>query len=340
MTQTEFIETIGQAAQADMKRTGILASLTVAQACLESNWGKSGLATKGKNLFGIKGKGPAGSITMPTYEWERGQKIKINAAFRKYNTWAESIADHSALFLRLSRYKNLIGEKDYKRACQKVQQDGYATDPKYAANLISMIEKYKLYRFDQASASSGTPPSSTTLRLNSRGDDVKSLQEKLNKLGFSVGTADGIFGRKTEEALRAFQKANNPPLSIDGICGPATKALLEKTVTASKPGTAIGTVTDSKEPTCRIVVNGEKLDAPGIIRDNLSYLPVRAMGNAAGVAVGFCNGKATLGKGTLDTTIIIGEIGYAQAREIAQVLGYNLEWKQATREAVFTKGKR
>lgn len=221
-----------------------------------------------------------------------------------------------------------------------MQQDGYATDPKYAANLISMIEKYKLYRFDQASTSSGTPPSSTTLRLNSRGDDVKSLQEKLNKLGFSVGAADGIFGRKTEEALRAFQKANNPPLAIDGICGPATKALLEKTVTVSRPGTSVGTVTDSKKPTCRIVVNGARLDAPGIIRDNLSYLPVRAMGNAAGVAVGFCNGKATLGKGTLDTTIIIGEIGYAQAREIAQVLGYNLEWKQATREVIFTKGKR
>ncbi|MED4727212.1 glucosaminidase domain-containing protein [Aneurinibacillus migulanus] len=339
MTQNEFIEAIGQAAQTDMKRTGILASLTVAQACLESNWGNSGLAIKGKNLFGVKGKGPAGSITMPTYEWERGQKIKINAAFRKYNTWAESIADRSALFLRLPRYKNLIGEKDYKRACQKVQQDGYATDPQYATKLISMIEKYKLYRFDQASASGGTT-SSTTLRLNSRSDAVKSLQEKLNKLGFSVGAADGIFGRKTEEALRAFQKANNPPLAIDGICGPATKALLEKNVTVSKPGTAVGTMTDSKEPTCRIVVNGAKLDAPGIIRDNLSYLPVRAMGNAVGVAVGFCNGKATLGKGTLETTIVIGETGYAQSREIAEVLGYILEWKQATREVIFTKGKR
>ena len=339
MTQNEFIEAIGQAAQVDMKRTGILASLTVAQACLESTWGKSGLAIKGKNLFGIKGKGPAGSITMPTYEWERGQKIKINAEFRKYNTWAESIADHSALFLRLPRYKNLIGEKDYKRACQKVQQDGYATDPDYTKKLIRLIEKYKLYRFDQASPSSGTT-SPTTLRLNSRGADVKSLQEKLNKLGFSVGAVDGIFGRKTEEALRAFQKANNPPLAIDGVCGPATKALLEKTVTVSRPGTLVGTVTDSKEPTCRIVVNGAKLDALGIIRENLSYLPVRAIGNAAGVAVGFCNGKATLGKGTLDTTIIIGETGYAQAREIAQVLGYNLEWCQENRQVTLTIGKR
>lgn len=90
----------------------------------------------------------------------------------------------------------------------------------------------------------------------------------------------------------------------------------------------------------RIVVNGAKLDAPGIIRDNLSHLPVRAIGNAAGVAVGFCNGKATLGKGVLETTIIIGETGYAQSGQIAEVPGYNLEWKQATREVVCTKGKR
>ncbi|NMF01449.1 glycoside hydrolase family 25 protein [Aneurinibacillus aneurinilyticus] len=117
-------------------------------------------------------------------------------------------------------------------------------------------------------------------------------------------------------------------------------ATLISSKNVSKPSTAVGTVTDGKESACRIVVNGAKLDAPGIIRDNLSYLPVRAIGNAAGVAVGFCNGKATLGKGVLETTIIIGETGYAQSGQIAEVPGYNLEWKQATREVVCTKGKR
>ncbi|MED4726893.1 glycoside hydrolase family 25 protein [Aneurinibacillus migulanus] len=109
-------------------------------------------------------------------------------------------------------------------------------------------------------------------------------------------------------------------------------ATLISSKNVSKPSTAVGTVTDSKEPACRIVVNGAKLDAPGIIRNDLSYLPVRAIGNAVGVVVGFCNGKATLGKGTLETTIVIGEKGYAQAREIAQVLGYNLDWCQENRQ--------
>jgi hypothetical protein len=98
--------------------------------------------------------------------------------------------------------------------------------------------------------------------------------------------------------------------------------------------------TCAKEPTCNIVVNGNNLVAQGFIRDNVSYLPVRALGNAAGVAVGFANGKATLGKGTLETTEIIGETGYAQAREIAQVLGYLIEWDGTTRTVKLTKGKR
>ncbi|WP_205628883.1 hypothetical protein, partial [Acinetobacter baumannii] len=67
-------------------------------------------------------------------------------------------------------------------------------------------------------------------------------------------------------------------------------------------------------------MNGAKLDAPGIIRNDLSYLPVRAVGNATGVSVGFCGGKATLGKGKLETTIVIDGTGYAQSREIAKVL--------------------
>ncbi|MGN0653737.1 MAG: glucosaminidase domain-containing protein, partial [Oscillospiraceae bacterium] len=59
--------------------------------------------------------------------------------------------DHSNLFLRLSRYQNLIGERDYKTACRKVQEDGYATAPTYSQALIDIIESYKLYRYDDFS---------------------------------------------------------------------------------------------------------------------------------------------------------------------------------------------
>lgn len=112
------------------------------------------------------------------------------------------------------------------------------------------------------------------------------------------------------------------------------------TVVIPEPAKAVASMVDAKEPTCRIVVNGAKLDAPGIIRNDISYLPVRAVGNAVGVSVGFCGGKATMGKGVLETTIVIDESGYAQAREIGMVLGYQVDWDGKTRTVKLIKGKR
>lgn len=150
MTSAEFFLIIKDEVIKDMQRSGVLASLTAAQAYLESNSGNSKLAqAPNYNLFGIKGNYNGQSVLMNTKEHVNGQYITVKAAFRKYPSWAESIRDHSDLFLRLKRYENLIGEKDYKEACRKVQADGYATAPTYAASLIRVIEQYKLYEWDK-----------------------------------------------------------------------------------------------------------------------------------------------------------------------------------------------
>ena len=151
--QRAFLDKIGPMAAADMQKTGILASLTVAQAILESGWGKSGLTLKANNLFGIKGAYSGASYSCKTQEWDGSKYITITAAFRKYPSWAESVADHSALFLRLKRYENLRGCTDYKKACQYVREDGYATDPAYTTKLVQLIEKYGLTQYDTP----GTP---------------------------------------------------------------------------------------------------------------------------------------------------------------------------------------
>lgn len=149
MTNSEFIEKIGNLAREDMKKSKILASLTIAQAILESNWGRSALAeAPNYNLFGIKGDYNGAYCTFPTSEYLNGRWCTVNANFRKYPSWAESLSDHSALFNRWDRYANLRGNYNYRDVCNKVREDGYATDPSYSAKLINIIEQYNLTRFD------------------------------------------------------------------------------------------------------------------------------------------------------------------------------------------------
>ncbi|MBE6012068.1 MAG: hypothetical protein E7234_05875 [Lachnospiraceae bacterium] len=139
-------------ASKDMIKSGILASLTIAQAILESSWGKSGLTVKGNALFGIKaGSNWKGKVySGKTQECYNGISFtEITALFRAYNSWEESVSDHSELLTGLARYKNVVGERDYKKACKAIQAAGYATDPNYTNKLISLIETYNLTSYDK-----------------------------------------------------------------------------------------------------------------------------------------------------------------------------------------------
>mgnify|MGYP002522321889 CR=1 FL=1 len=142
-TDRQFLDKFKPFAIKDMQETGILASLTAAQAFIESSKGNSGLTQKANNLFGIKGFFNGQSVKMWTTEYYNGSPSRGYTDFRKYPTWQESVNDHSGLFNRLARYKNLRGETDYIKACNNVKADGYATSPTYATTLISTINKYK-----------------------------------------------------------------------------------------------------------------------------------------------------------------------------------------------------
>lgn len=72
----------------------------------------------------------------------------ITALFRAYDSWAESVADHSAFLLANKRYAAVVGERDYKAACKAIKAAGYATDPGYPQKLIGLIEKYGLTVYD------------------------------------------------------------------------------------------------------------------------------------------------------------------------------------------------
>ena len=155
--QKNFVKKVGTFASADMKKSGVLASLTVAQAILESAWGKSELATGGNALFGIKAtKSWKGKVyckdTKECYDGVNLVDVK-NAAFRAYDSWEESVEDHSTFLKANKRYKEVIGETDYKKACEAIKAAGYATDPDYVEKLVKLIEDYELTEFDEAAVS-------------------------------------------------------------------------------------------------------------------------------------------------------------------------------------------
>ena len=228
-TDKSFLQKLKPYVIKDMETTGILASLTAAQAFIESNKGNSGLTQKCNNLFGIKGLYNGQGKEFWTTEYYNGIKTRIKAYFRKYPSWQESIADHSSLFNRLSRYANLRGETDYVKACTNVRLDGYATSPTYTSTLINTIQKYHLDEWDREVI--GNIPISTpdidhpTLRKGDRGDEVKQWQAFLNANDYRCGTVDGIFGNNTEKAVKQYQAAHG--LVADGIIGPKTWASLK-----------------------------------------------------------------------------------------------------------------
>lgn len=146
-TRSQFISKVAPLCKSEK----ILPSLTIAQAILESADGNSQLTQEGNALFGVKAsKNWTGKVwTGHTVEYYDGKTAtNVIDGFRAYNNWEESIKDHLDLLTRNKRYSNVVGQKDYKKACYAIQAAGYATDPNYANKLISLIENYNLTQYD------------------------------------------------------------------------------------------------------------------------------------------------------------------------------------------------
>jgi flagellum-specific peptidoglycan hydrolase FlgJ len=150
--QEQFIASIGEAAVESADNTGVPASVTIAQAILESYWGSSRLAREANNYFGIKAQtrvGSAGSIWFDVWEVIGGRNVMQSQAFRAYKSVAESFVDHGRFFVENGRYAAaMTARADPRQFAREVNRAGYATDPSYAAKLIGLMDRYNLYRFD------------------------------------------------------------------------------------------------------------------------------------------------------------------------------------------------
>ena len=144
--QQQYIARYSAMAVSEMYRTGVPASITLAQGLLESRYGQSALAVQGNNHFGIK-----------CHDW-KGRTMKQdddrrNECFRVYDNAEESFRDHSDFLRYRDRYKFLFDYKvtDYKAWAYGLKKAGYATDPAYPDKLIKLIEDYQLAAYDRMS---------------------------------------------------------------------------------------------------------------------------------------------------------------------------------------------
>ena len=146
--QQAFINEVAPGAIAAQHTYGVPAAVTIAQAIDESAWGQSSLAAQNNNMFGIKGSGPAGSVSLPTQEFENGQWVSITAQFRVYNNVAESIADHANLLATSGYYSAAMANRQAPNSFAQALTGVYATDPNYGNTLVGLMRRYNLYRFD------------------------------------------------------------------------------------------------------------------------------------------------------------------------------------------------
>lgn len=153
--QSEFKAFITPYALKSFEDTGMVASLQVAQAILETGWGQKLPVDKytgqfSYNLFGIKGSATNGSVTSNTWEVYNGVSFRVDANFRAYYSIDESWQDHKRILLDLSRYEPYRQVMyDSTLAAYAIRRCGYATDPNYPMKLIDIINRYGLKELDR-----------------------------------------------------------------------------------------------------------------------------------------------------------------------------------------------
>ena len=199
MSREQYIDKFSAEAINQMVEYKIPASITLAQGILESGNGNSELAKYGNNHFGIK-----------CHNWE-GEEIYQdddikNECFRKYSSALESFKDHSIFLSTRSRYAFLfdLSLRDYKGWAKGLRKAGYATNPKYATIIISLIEKYNLNKYDKSILSAQTKPTKKQLSKTStiKNPSVHKIEIHPNNIKFIKAKKGDTFYSIASEFLR------------------------------------------------------------------------------------------------------------------------------------------
>jgi flagellar protein FlgJ len=147
--EQQFIDSIAPAAQASQRATRIPASIKMAQAIIESAWGKSKLTVEGHNYFGIKAVQGQDYCEFPTKEFIDGKPEIVQAKFARYASATECFLAHARLLAGLKRYAPAMACcNDPAQFAAQLQKCGYSTNPQYADLLMSLVREFNLTQYD------------------------------------------------------------------------------------------------------------------------------------------------------------------------------------------------
>lgn len=200
--QTEFIEKIKDAAIEVQSQYSIFASISIAQAILESGWGESELAKNYNNLFGIKAlrDWTGETVVLDTREWTQDGIVTVNQPFRVYKSWRESILDH-ALFLKKEWYieAGVFKATNPTMQIQAIFDGGYCTDPKYSIKILKLINDYNLEKYDEIKDNKSKKGSSN-MKIAVRGG------HNFQATGASGIISETVEDRKVKDAVIKYLK--------------------------------------------------------------------------------------------------------------------------------------
>ena len=201
----EYLALFSVVAQEEMRLYSIPASITLAQGILESNSGRGRLSVEANNHFGIK-----------CHDWTGARIYHDDDAsqecFRKYNDAKYSYRDHSLFLTTRSRYSKLfdLDKDDYKAWAKGLKAAGYATDSKYPHKLISLIERYELFKLDQEVLGVRMPVVSVNnadislTHVVVKGDTLYSISKKYNVTVYELQTINGLNGTELNIGQELF----------------------------------------------------------------------------------------------------------------------------------------
>jgi len=196
-----YVNTYSKIAINEMKKYKIPASITMAQGILESNSGKGSLALKSNNHFGIK-----------CHKGWKGKRVYHDddakgECFRKYKNPEKSYRDHSIFLKTRDRYNFLFkyNNKNYIKWAKGLSKAGYATDPKYADKLISIIERYELWKLD----GSKKPLNKSRERKMSKKQIQNDLTQKTNFYVVKKGDTLYSISKKYNISVQDLKNLNN-----------------------------------------------------------------------------------------------------------------------------------